>query len=251
MANGRQRRVAAAKRLREMQGRINREELMRKSLTGPMSEGGFSWNSPQAESLIQQQSSFGAPGRAVMNMSISDSASEQQKLLNAQNRDFNDRDIATATQDALGDRGSIDGLANLVSNDANDLDKVQLTTKDGISVNLENQRGKNNEGQEVKPTKGTFGNINPTNLPEPEPELPEAITSFIGGSTSEKIRVPMTNSAGTTVVATSPAEVNMYKKNGYREPNSTMYNPITGEGYWSDDFPNDDLINYQNAYDAL
>jgi|APSaa5957512535_1039671.scaffolds.fasta_scaffold02409_8 hypothetical protein len=256
MANGRQRKIAAAKRLREMQGRINNEELMRNSLLGPMSEGGFSGNSEQVGMLTEQQSSFGAPGRALMNMSVSDSASEQQRMLNAQNRDFGGNTLATSTQGALADRGSIDGLASLVSNDSNDLDKVQLTTKDGININLENQRGKV-EGKEVMPTSGTLGNINPTNLPVPDPELPKAITDFTGdlGGT-EKIRVPMTNAGGMTVVATSPAEIEMYVKNGYRDPRPNPETVVTGSGSWSAKDENDnaalnqDWGDYYDEYEA-
>ncbi|MEE8599119.1 MAG: hypothetical protein V3S69_06375 [Dehalococcoidales bacterium] len=98
---------------------------------------------------------------------------------------------------------SADSLTKVVSDDANDLDQVQFTTTNGAKVNIQNQRGKTEEGQTVTPTINTLGqsfsggslqNNLPQidslgtsyaggslqNLPVPEPELPQAVADFTG-----------------------------------------------------------------------
>ena len=99
---------------------------------------------------------------------------------------------------------SADNITKIVSDDANDLDQVQFTTTNGAKVNIQNQRGKTEEGQTVTPTIKTLGqsfsggslqNILPqldslgqsfsggslqNNLPEPELELPQAVADFTG-----------------------------------------------------------------------
>ena len=46
----------------------------------------------------------------------------------------------------------------------------------------------------------------------------------------EKMRIPMTNAGGMTVIATSPEEVAMYQNNGYVAPNKEMAYPEVGSG---------------------
>lgn len=97
-----------------------------------------------------------------------------------------DREVVT---DSLMESGTLENMTNMISDDSNDLEKLSMTTKDGATVTISNQRGKKDSGKSnlLEPSMPTFSGSQIGGAGKSPSSVHPVISNFINGNTGREL----------------------------------------------------------------